>query len=278
MPPRRVWFITGASSGFGFQLTKLVLTKGDVAVATARHLEPLNDLFLEYGHTNRLLVLKLDVTVEGDIRKVFEEVRKTYRRIDVVYNNAGLGGVGEVENTPNDFARETFETNFWGAAHVTRAAVKFFREVNSPRGGRLIQASSMYGFAAGRGGYYSASKFALEGLTEAVAQEINPEWNIKITLVEAGHFKTNISRHRGRIPAHPAYNHLAKRPSVADPVVNVGDPVKLCEALYGLAGLGNPPLRLVLGNDALELVKGKLAKVREEVDQYETWSADLKPE
>ena len=140
-------------------MTKLVLSKGDIAVATLRKPEVLRDLAEQYPPT-RLLVLKVDVTVHEEIVAAFAKTREAFGRLDVVFSNAGHGILGEVEGVPDDAARATFEANFWGSVHVAQEAVKFFREVNEPgRGGRLIQMSSGTGI---RGypsvGFYSAAK------------------------------------------------------------------------------------------------------------------------
>ncbi|CAL1712831.1 unnamed protein product [Somion occarium] len=176
----RVWLITGASSGFGRLMSELVLSKGDIAVATARKPETLDDLKAKYPST-KLLVLKLDVTHAQEIKYVFIKVKETFGRLDVVFNNAGYSMLGEVEATPEDAARAMFDTNFWGATNVSLETIKFFRGENRPAGGRLIVVSSELGVHASGGcGFYSATKHALEGVTSALAQELDPEWNIKV--------------------------------------------------------------------------------------------------
>jgi len=181
MSTSRVWFITGASTGFGKAMTELALAKGDKVVATLRRPDALNDLSAKYSSTELLLV-KLDVTNYQEIFDAFVEAKKTFGKIDVVFNNAGTGTFGEVESIPDEVARAIFETNFWGAANVMREAVRFFRDENAPGvGGRLVNNSSMVGIAnVPLGSYYSASKFALEGLTDGLAKELDPEWNIKV--------------------------------------------------------------------------------------------------
>ncbi len=137
-----------------------VLNKGDIAVATLRKPEVLNDLKVSYPPT-RLLVLKLDVTKPQEITDAFERTEEVFGRLDVVFNNAGYSIVGEVEGTPEEIARSLFEVTFWGADRVGREAIRFFREVNKPGvGGRLLNLSSVVGLNASAGvGYYSASKY-----------------------------------------------------------------------------------------------------------------------
>ena len=154
------YIVTGASTGFGRELAKLVLEKGDIAVATARRPEVLADLVAAYP-ADRLLTLKLDVTKQQDVLDAFAAAKAKFGRVDVVANNAGFGTFGEVESVPDADARAIFETNFWGAAWVSREAVRFFREVNpAGAGGRLLQFSSVCGFQGMPGtAYYSATKF-----------------------------------------------------------------------------------------------------------------------
>lgn len=149
--------VTGASAGLGRAMTEHVLAKGDIAIATLRKPEALSDLASKHG-PSKLLVLKLDVTKPDEIKAVFAKVKETFGRLDVVHNNAGYSSLGEIEGTPDDVARGIFETNFWGSTNVAKEAVAFFRDVNKPSGGRLLQVSSMVGVSAMPGlGYYSAS-------------------------------------------------------------------------------------------------------------------------
>ena len=150
--------VTGASSGFGRAVTEHVLRKGDIAVATLRKPEILSDLQGIYP-ASRLLVLKLDVTKVDEIAAAFAQTKEKFGRVDVVFNNAGYSVLAEVEGTPDDVARAMFEVNFWGATNVSREAVRFFREVNKPAGGRLIISSSIAGVVpAPLMGYYTAAK------------------------------------------------------------------------------------------------------------------------
>lgn len=139
--------VTGASSGFGRSLTELILNQGEIVVATLRRPEMLQDLATNYPE-DKLLVLKIDVTNPADIDHAFARTNEVFGRLDVVFNNAGSVIVGEAEMTPIDHARALFDVNFWGAVLVSRAAIKFFREMNEPgRGGVLLQVSSLAGFA-----------------------------------------------------------------------------------------------------------------------------------
>ena len=151
--------VTGSSSGFGRSMVEYVLSKGDIAVATLRKPDVLDDLKAKFP-ASQLLILKLDVTQPQDIADAFAKTKEVFGRIDVVFNNAGYAIVTEVEATPEDVARSMFEVTFWGAERVSREAVKFFREVNKPGfGGRLLNNSSMAGLNAFPAlGHYSAAK------------------------------------------------------------------------------------------------------------------------
>lgn len=159
-----VCIVTGCSSGLGLELVRHVLSKGDIAVATLRKPEVLADLQAQYP-ADRLLVLKVDVTVHSDIIAAFQKMKEVFGRLDVVVSNAGYAVLGEVEGTPDDVARALFEVNFWGSVHVMQEAVKFFREVNAPgKGGRIIQISSVMGIVGFPAcGFYNATKFGEHG-------------------------------------------------------------------------------------------------------------------
>ncbi|PCH43483.1 NAD(P)-binding protein, partial [Wolfiporia cocos MD-104 SS10] len=271
MPPR-IWFITGASSGFGRSMTESVLRHGDIVVATLRKPEVLAQLSAQYP-PQRLLVLQLDVSKSDQIVEAFRSAKEAFRsakeafgRIDVVFNNAGFYIVSEIEGTPDDIARTIFEVNFWGAVNVSREAIRFFREVNIPPGGRLLQNSSMFGYAATPIlGYYSATKKALEGVTEALAGELDPEWGVKITLVELGGFRTNVTNAAIHIPQHPAYSSPRSLSTTLRELyrnhVLLGDVDKATEAIYGVSLLQELPFRLPLGKDAISHIKAQSARI-----------------
>jgi len=265
-------------------MTLLLLKKGEKVAATLRKPEVLADLSLEYP-PDQLLVLKLDVTKPQEILDAFAEAGKHFGRIDVVFNNAGYGVVGEVEATPEVAARALFDVNFWGAVNVSREAVRFFREVNNPPGGRLLQNSSMLGLIGGLcTGFYVATKYALEGLSETLAGELDPEWNIRIVIIEPGWFRTNVTGEKlVSVPVHPAYdkphlptaivhNHLASRPLVR------GDTAKAVEVIYRIGNMPEPPLRFPLGKDCVATVRSQTAALIAITDKYESWSEGLDAE
>ncbi|KAI0369414.1 NAD-P-binding protein [Pilatotrama ljubarskyi] len=280
MCQHRVWFITGTSTGLGRTLAELILEKGEAVVATARKPAALDDLVAKYP-ADRLLVLKLEVTILEDIVDAFARAKETFDRIDVVVNNAGYGDIGEVEGMDDVMARAIFDVNFWGATNVTRQALKFFRESNPPgHGGRLLQMSSLRGLVgAPLHAFYAASKFALEGMTESLAQEIDPEWNIKITLIEPGYFRTEGFEKAKLTPPHPAYTNPQlpgnQLRAVWDKFRAPGDPRKAMEVVYEIAGMPDPPLRFPIGKDAISLIEKKLEETRDVVERCKPWSEDM---
>ncbi|KAK7457198.1 hypothetical protein VKT23_010496 [Stygiomarasmius scandens] len=282
----KVWLVTGSSSGLGREVVEHVLSRGDIAVATLRKPSAISDLASQYDST-KLLILKLDVTNPAEIKAAFSKVKETYGRLDVVYSNAGFGAVGETEGTPDDVARGLFEVNFWGSTNVALEAVRFFREENPVPGGKLLQASSMAAAAAWPGtGYYSASKNALESVNEALAKELKPEWNIKITILELGGFATKIQESTVLTPAHPAYADgpaAAIRAYMQGPQIG-GDAKKAAREIYNIAlNLDNMfkadndgvPLRIPLGKDAIGIVGGQLEAIRKDVERAGIWSENL---
>ncbi|KAG0697845.1 hypothetical protein DFH29DRAFT_856502 [Suillus ampliporus] len=281
MSSPKVWFITGTSSGFGKYMTEYALSQGDIVVATLRKPEVLSDLAARYP-ADKLLVLKVDVTKQQDIDSAFARTREVFGRLDVVYNNAGYGIFTEAEGTPVDKAREMFETNFWGSTNVSRAAVKFFREVNEPgKGGILLQVSSVTGFAALPGlSYYTASKHALEGFSDGLAKELPPSWNIKICIIEPGSFHTGRVDGRAPLPQYPPYadesfvtSVLRRRLSTG---LLAGDAEKFTRTIYQVVQEEKIPQRLPMGLDAIEMLTAKIESLKATVTETAGWSKDLK--
>jgi len=262
-------------------MAERALKNGDKVVATLRTPSALASLSSEYP-PSALLVLQLDVTVSQDIISAFASAHEHFGRVDVVFNNAGYGLLGEVEGTPEDAARALFDANFWGAANVSKEAVRVFREMNKPSGGRLLQNTSFLGVKGGViRGFYAASKFALEGLSETLAAELDPEWNIKITLIEPGWFQTEgISSNAVRLPLHPAYDKpdllVAKvHKLLKNSIPGGGDPAKAAEVIYRIAELPDPPMHFPLGKDSVQGVRKKGQEMVAEADLYGAWSEGL---
>ncbi|KZT74490.1 NAD(P)-binding protein [Daedalea quercina L-15889] len=275
----KVWLITGSSTGFGRAMTELVLSKGDIAVATLRTPSVIDDLASRYGK-DRLLVLKLDVTKPQEITDAFATAVKHFGRIDAVFNNAGYGVFGETEAVPEDVARQMFEVDFWGAIHVSKEAIRVFREVNKPAGGRLLNNASSAGGIDNFPGltYYCAAKSALVAFSEALSREVSPEWNIKVIAISPGAFRTPSLSHIVNVPPHPAYEHLSKaRAGFVDALVPTQlDTEKGVDVLYRIAALPEPPVFFpLIGVDAIETVKAKWAERTKATETAALWSQEL---
>ncbi|KAF8548277.1 NAD(P)-binding protein [Imleria badia] len=282
-PSGKVWFITGASSGFGRSMVALALERGNSVVATARRTHPLEDLITRYSST-QLLVLHADVTKPEEVKVAFSRAKDVFGRIDVVYNNAGQLIVGEVESVPIEMARGLFEVNFWGVVNVSIEAIRFFREDNPEgMGGTLLQMSSRVSqVAVPVFGFYCASKWAVEGFTESLMKEVDPCWNIKFAIVEPGWHATNIIEHTvtPRTPVHPAYVDSPSMLMRAE--VNakhqdsaLQDTDKATAALYEFMQLEDRPLRLPLGKDTLGDVRERNEHWLKNYQFCERFSDDL---
>ena len=185
---KKIWLITGISSGLGKSLAEAVINQGDFVIGTFRKDEQVEAFNQKYQDT--ALGVKVDVTQSADIQKVYQLVIEQFGRLDVLVNNAGVGFAGAVEEASLEEVRSVFEANFFGALEVTQAFLPLFRQQKS---GHILQISSHGGIKAFAGfGVYNASKFALEGISEALAQEIAP-LGIKLTLVEPGPFRTKFA-------------------------------------------------------------------------------------
>jgi NAD(P)-dependent dehydrogenase (short-subunit alcohol dehydrogenase family) len=247
----KTWFITGASRGFGREWSIAALERGDRVVATARNAQTLDDLVRDYPDT--VFPLALDVT---DRDAAFEAVRRGFEhfgRLDVLVNNAGYGQFGMVEELSEQEAREQIETNLFGALWVTQAALPYLREQGS---GHIIQVSSIGGITAFANiGMYHASKWALEGISQALAQEV-ASFGIKVTLIEPGGYSTDwggsSARHTTPLPAYDAAREANQR-FRAERSRRPGDPFATRAAVLQLVDAETPPLRIFFGDGPLAL-------------------------
>lgn len=245
----KIWFITGASRGFGRQWTEAALNRGDSVVATARDTTKLDDLVATHG--DRVLTLPLDVT---DRAAAFDAVAKAHARfgrLDVIVNNAGYGLLGTVEELSQDNLCGIIETNLFGAVWVTQAALPFLREQGS---GHILHVSSIGGITAYPNvGGYNASKWALEGITQALAAEVAP-FGIKVTLIEPDSFATGFGATATFATPHPAYEPLRQALGGDDFKESLkagGDPNASAKAVLELVDLDEPPLRQFFGSQPL---------------------------
>ncbi|KAK5121683.1 hypothetical protein LTR85_004855 [Meristemomyces frigidus] len=266
----QIFFITGTSTGFGNELVKKALSEGDKVVATAR-----NSSKLKFDGTSKdnFLAVDCDVTDQSSIDKAFEKAMSQFGRIDVVVNNAGYGLSGEFESLSDKQIRTQMEVNFFGLLNVTRKALEVMREENKPPGGKIQQITSIGGQ---RGvptfSIYCGSKWAVEGFTEALSTELKPEWNIKLTCIEPGGFRTDWAGRSMMFGENKnkAYDHInAEKTMKERNGTQAGDPVKGARAMWEIAKMDDPPLRTVIGSDAYTAMMGKIKAYGELYPKYE---------
>jgi NAD(P)-dependent dehydrogenase (short-subunit alcohol dehydrogenase family) len=251
----KVWFITGANSGIGAGIAKAALKAGDRVVATARNLEKARNALRDVTGEN-LAFIQLDVTDEARAKAAVEEAVKQFGRIDVAVNNAGNAVMGNFEELPTADIEQQFATNFWGVAYVMRAVLPVMRK---QRSGHIINISSVAGVVGFKHcSAYGAAKFALEGLSLAVAKEVE-QFGIKMTVVEPGFFRTNLldaQNVRWGQSTIEDYSAEGSAEAMWSPYhgTQQGDSVKLGQALVKIAGMENAPQVFVAGSDALAAV------------------------
>jgi len=251
------WFITGTSSGFGRQLTELLLIRGDRVAATLRRPEALDDLRAEHG--DRLWVARLDVTDVEQVRRVVADAFAALDTIDVVVNNAGYGVFASVEEATDERIRRVIDTNLLGSIHVIRAALPLLRAQGY---GRILQVSTAGGQTTYPNfSYYHASKWGVEGFCETVAREIAP-FGISLTIVEPGATPTGFGSALDTAPIMPEYENTPAgdvRRAIANGAFTLpNDPQKIAKAVIGLVDSGAAPLRLPLGSDTYDDVRAAL--------------------
>jgi NAD(P)-dependent dehydrogenase (short-subunit alcohol dehydrogenase family) len=260
----RIWFITGASRGFGALIAKQALAAGDAVVATARKPEA---AIAAIGDHPNLLALPLDVTDETQAHEAAAAAIKRFGRIDILVNNAGFGLLGAVEEATASEIEALYRTNVFGLLAVTRAVLPHMRE---RRSGHVINLSSVGGYRSGPGfGIYCSTKFAVEGLSEALAGELAP-LGITVTIVEPGYFRTDFLDARSltvsptRIADYDATSGATRERAAEVSHNQPGDPARLASALISMVAEGNLPLRMPFGSDTIEAVAQKNAFVTAE--------------
>lgn len=263
-----VWFITGCSTGFGRELAKILLDRGNRVVVTARNLKQIEDLAA--GRDKQALALQLDVTNASEIVEAVKKAEAAFGRIDVLVNNAGYGYLCAVEEGEDEEVRAMFETNFFGLVGLTQAVLPGMRQ---RRSGAIVNISSMGGFVGFPGvGYYNATKFAVEGLTEALAKECEP-LGIRAIIVEPGPFRTDWSGRSLKMSKHAIADYAAtagvRRNNIpANSGKQPGDPIRGCHAIIQAVESEKPPLRLLLGKLAFDTASAKLAQIQ---GDFNTW-------
>ncbi|WP_328443634.1 MULTISPECIES: oxidoreductase [unclassified Amycolatopsis] len=264
-----VWFITGCSTGLGRALATHVLERGWRAAVTARDPRTVADLVGRHG--DRAVALTLDVTNPAQVTAAVQRAEETFGRIDVLVNNAGHGYLAAVEEGDDAEVRALFDTNVFGLAEVTKAVLPGMR---SRRAGHVVNVSSLGGLAGfGATGYYHATKFAVEGLSESLAAEVAP-LGIGVTIVEPGAFRTNWSgpsmkQSPIRIDDYAGTAGKRREATLATYGSQPGDPARAAEAIVTVLAAEEPPLRLLLGTAALQVAYGKLDSLRRDFERWE---------
>ncbi len=263
---QKIWFITGISSGLGKALAQSVIEHGDYVIGTFRNQSQVDDF--NNVHKGKSLGLLLDVTKKSELQKVVTIVKEKFGRINVLVNNAGVGFAGAIEETSNEETRAVFEANFFGVLETTKAFLPMFRE---QRSGHIFQISSHGGIKAFAGfGIYNASKFALEGFSEALAQEITP-LGIKLTIVEPGPFRTNFASNGFGLAEMKIDDYNSTAGIFRERIKGVdgkqeGDPQKAAQAIIKIESFDNPPLRLPLGKIAIGTITSKIESIQNDLN------------
>jgi NAD(P)-dependent dehydrogenase (short-subunit alcohol dehydrogenase family) len=266
----RTWFITGASTGFGRILAEEVLKSGGKVVATARKLDQIADLEEKYPGNARAFAL--DVTDPAQILSIVAQTLATFGPVDVLVNNAGYGLAGAIEEASEEEFMPVFETNVFGLMRVTRAFLPHFR---NQRSGNIVNLSSIGGLIGSAGwGYYNASKFAVEGFSEALAAELAP-LGVHVTIVEPGPFRTDFLGRSGveakeRIADYDATAGKTRQYFHDQAGKQKGDPLRAIHAIILAAESPQPPLHLVLGALALGRMRGKLDQWKADLDTWQS--------
>jgi NAD(P)-dependent dehydrogenase (short-subunit alcohol dehydrogenase family) len=263
-----VWFITGCSSGFGREFVRAALGRGFRVVATARDVRKIDDVIA--GHEDRARALTLDVTNAQDIERAVGEAERAFGRIDVLVNNAGYGYMAAVEEGEEKDIRAVFETNFFGLAAMIRTVLPGMR---ARRQGSIVNVASVGGIVGFPGsGYYAATKFAVEGLSEALAKEV-ASLGIRVLLVEPGPFRTDwAGRSLRQSPKFIAdYEQTAgrrRREIAAYSGNQPGDPARAAEAVIKVLESPTPPAHFVLGRNGIENAESQLRSMLNDIERW----------
>ncbi|MEQ4725370.1 SDR family NAD(P)-dependent oxidoreductase [Nonomuraea sp. B19D2] len=263
----KVWFVTGSSRGLGRNFVEAALSRGDKVAATARSTGSLDELVAAYG--DAVLPLELDVADKAAVFDSVERAKEHFGRLDVIVNNAGYAQIGAVEELTEGELRDQLETNLFGAVWVIQAALPYLREQGA---GHIIQLSSAAGvIAMPLGGAYHASKWALEGLNEALAGEV-ADFGVKVTIIEPGGFATRDGKSPDPLAnghmaePNPSYDGLRRRIAGIAGKQPAGDPAAAAQALLKLVDSDNPPLRVLFGQGFYPMIQQVYA------DRLKTWA------
>ena len=267
---QKIWFITGASKGFGFEITKAALQAGDKVAGTVRNKS--SELYTSLDNHPNLLVVEMDVTKENEVRAAVQKAIEHFGKLDIVLNNAGYGIVGGIEEVSDAEARKQYDTNVFGLLNVVRATLPFLRKQKS---GHIMNVSSLFAFDPLIGwALYGSTKKAVEGISQGLAKELEP-FGIKVTAIEPGLFRTGftgkdsfavaqnvISDYENTVVGYMRQNTGAYHGS------QPGDPSKLAAVVVKLGHTENPPLHLPIGTDSVNSYKISAEKLAQDVDEW----------
>ena len=263
-----VWLITGCSTGFGRELATLVIERGWNAVVTSRKLEDVQDIVA--NHDDQAIALALDVTEPSAIKDAVKQAQERFGRIDVLVNNAGYGYLAAIEEGEDEQVRKLFETNFFGLVNLTNEVLPGMRK---QRSGTVVNISSIGGLVSfGATGYYHAAKFAVEGMSESLAKEVEP-LGIKVMIVEPGPFRTDwsgrsIQESETKIDDYAGTAGKRREQTHNNSGKQVGDPRRGSEAIIKAVEADDTPLHLILGQPGYDLV---MKQYKDKVAEFEKW-------
>jgi len=274
METKKVWFVSGASKGLGLTLIKKLLLNDYLVVATSRSIE---GLIQEIGDANdQFLPLAVDLVNDNDVKNAFEKCIAYFGRIDVIVNNAGYGQTGTLEELTDTESRKNFDVNVFGTLNVVRNAMPYLR---GQRSGHIFNVSSVGGLFAGFPGWgvYCATKFAVAGFTEALAEEVKA-FNIHVTVVYPGYFRTGfLTKGSVMTPNSPIAVYEAARESEKSHLDDISgnqpnDPEKAAEVLIAISKVENPPVHLLLGADAYGILNNKIETITKDAEKWKSYT------
>lgn len=265
----KVWLITGCSTGFGRELSKAALEAGNKVIVTARKTEDVSDIV--EGYPGNAIAVKLDVTKPGEIKEAVQQAVEKFERIDVLVNNAGIGYFGAIEESEDEEVRRMFEINFFGLGNMIKEVLPVMRKQRSGHIVNIASIGGLVGFPAI--GYYNATKFAVDGLSESLSKEV-AHLGIKVTVIAPSGFRTDWA---GRSANNSKIVIEDYAPTAGQNKENIrgysgnqpGDPVKAAQAILQAVNAENPPLRLLLGAGALKGARNKIEVLQRDIEAWE---------
>lgn len=274
MEAKKVWFVTGASKGLGLTLVKKLLQDGYRVVATTRNIESLIE---DLGQVSGVfLPIEVNLTDNNNVKGAIEKSIRHFGKIDVIVNNAGYGQIGTLEELTDEEARENFDVNVFGALNVIRNAMPYLRSQKSGNIFNISSVGGLFGSFAGWG-VYCATKFAMAGFTEALAEEAKG-FGVKVTVVYPGYFRTDfLAKGSVRTPKQPIQDYEAARQSEKTHLNSINgnqpnDPEKAADVLIAISKEENPPVHLLLGNDAYNILKNKIDIITKDAEQWKSYT------